>query len=129
MRNPLRSALRWELLPASATIMAKLQPWSKGVAHTLFEKRRLQSAAAQFRNRSRTAEQRDSVVHTQHSSGAGLVVNLGEEAHTVLTGGGDRADFEKKIQELRMFLGPALALMLLQSWASVGPVTRTRMLP
>ena len=56
----------------------------EGVAHTLFKERGLQPTTAQFWNRSRTAEKRNSVMHAQDTSGAGFTVNLSEKAHTLL---------------------------------------------
>jgi len=74
----------------------------EGVAHTLRKERRLQSATAQLWNRSRTAEQRNSVVHTQHACGAGFAVNLSEEARTLLARCSDDAGLQKNFQKFRM---------------------------
>ena len=56
----------------------------KGVAHTLRKERGLQPTTAQLWNRSRTAEQSNSVMDKERTSCAGLAVKLGEEAQTLL---------------------------------------------
>jgi len=79
----------------------------ESAAHTLLKKRRLQPATAQLRDGGRTSEQCNSLMHTQHASGAGLTVNLCEEAQTLLACSRDVPDLQNKIQEIRMFVGPA----------------------
>src|SRR5258705_13504644 len=54
---------------------------------------------------------------TQRAGCAGLIVNLGEEAQTLLACRGDRPDLPEKAQKLRMFVRPAPG-------AYVGPELR-----
>jgi hypothetical protein len=76
----------------------------KGVAHALFEERRLQSAPAHLGNCSGTGQQSDSVMNKKRSGGARLAVELGEKTRTLPARRRNDADLEKEIAKFRMFV-------------------------
>ena len=79
----------------------------KCIAHTFIKKRRLQSAASQFGNSSRSAEQRHTTIDAEYSRRAWLAINLRDEAGAVAPCRGNDAESANCLQHLRIFGRPA----------------------
>ena len=79
----------------------------EGVAHTLMQERCLQPTPPQLGNRSRAAEQSNSIMNAQHASGTRFSVMFGEEAQTVRACCTYGTQIQKKIPKFGMFVRPA----------------------
>ena len=125
-RNPCRSALLCDSLPASATIIARSHQCSNALPHARLQQRGLQSTAAQSREPCRPRKQRYALMQIDNTAAAArLPFKLGQKARTLFARQRNGAHCPEEIRQFGMFVRPTAGADVVQSVASSEPVTRT----